>query len=386
MLLTITTDHQPAAHLGYLVHKHPGRCQCAELSFGRVHVFFPVATEAVCTMAILLEIDPIEMARGRHRQPGGLPLEAYINDRPYVASSFLSVAIAQVLGSAMKGDCREVPGLAETEMPLHAKIVVLPCRGGDQILHRLFEPLGYQVSAIRHPLDEKFPEWGQSPYYTVDLVKRTRLSELLTHLYVLVPVLDNQKHYFIGKEEVEKLLRKGAGWLKDHPEREMIARRYLKNRSSLAEEALTRLNEDCPPGEERPGFGQAEPEENVEKLLHLNEARMGSVLAVLKSAGARRVLDLGCGDGKLLAAILKDRQFEKITGMDVSVRSLEIAGRRLRLADLAPKQRERIELIHGSLMYRDRRLEGYGAATVTEVVEHLDPPRLAAFERVVFEF
>ncbi len=386
VLLTVTTTYQPATHLGYLVHKHPGRCQCAELSFGRAHIFFPEATEARCTMAMLLEIDPIEMARGRRDQAGGLPLAEYINDRPYVASSFLSVAIAQVLGSALKGDCREIPGLAQTEIPLHARIVVLPCRGGEQILHRLFEPLGYQVTAVRHPLDEKFPEWGDSPYYTVDLAKVTRLSELLTHLYVLVPVLDNHKHYFIGREEVEKLLRKGAGWLKDHPEREMIARRYLKNRASLAEEALTRLNEDYPPGEEQPGFAQAEPEETVEELCHLNEERMGSVLAALKSAGARRVLDLGCGDGKLLAILLKDRQFEKITGMDVSIRSLEIASRRLRLADLAPKQRERIELIHGSLMYRDRRFEGYEAATVTEVIEHLDPPRLAAFERVLFEF
>lgn len=387
MLLTITTTYQPATHLGYLVHKHPQRCQSVDLSFGRVHIFFPVASETACTMAMLLEIDPIEMIRGR-RGPGagGLALEEYINDRPYVASSFLSVAIAQVLGSALKGDCREVPGLAEMEIPLHARIAVLPCRGGEQVLHRLFEPLGYRVAATRHPLDEKFPEWGESPYYTVDLARQTRLSELLTHLYVLVPVLDNQKHYFIGRDEVEKLLRKGKGWLKDHPERGMIARRYLKHRSSLAREALARLDEDRPPDGEASVSEGGALEETIESGCHLNDERMGSVLAVLKSAGARRVIDLGCGDGKLLAILLKDKQFEKITGMDVSIRALEIAGRRLRLNDLPLRQRDRIELIHGSLMYRDRRFEGYDAATATEVIEHLDPPRLAAFERVLFEF
>jgi len=386
MLLTITTTYSPATHLGYLVHKHPQRFQSAELSFGRAHVFFPVAAEDRCTMAMLLEIDPIEMVRGRHGRDGGLPLEQYINDRPYVASSFLSVAIAQVLGSALRGDCKEVPGLAETEMPLHARIAVLPSRGGEQILHRLFEPLGYQVTAVRHPLDERFPEWGQSPYYTVDLAKRTRLAELLTHLYVLVPVLDNQKHYFIGRDEVEKLVRKGKGWLGAPAERGMIARRYLKNRSSLSDEALARLNEDRPPDEEENSESPGKLEESIECGCNLNEERMGCVLAALKSVGARRVIDLGCGEGKLVAGLLRDKQFEKITGADVSVRALEIASRRLRLPDLAPRQRERVELIHGSLMYRDKRFEGYDAATVTEVIEHLDPPRLAAFERVLFEF
>jgi 3' terminal RNA ribose 2'-O-methyltransferase Hen1 len=386
MLLTISTTYRPATDLGFLLHKHPGRCQSAKLSFGTAHIFYPVATPEVCTMAMLLDVDPIDMVRRPNRQTAGLALEQYINDRPYVASSFLSVAIAEVLGSALKGDCREMPELAGTKMPLHVKIAVLPSRGGEAILHRLFEPLGYQVSAQRHALDEQFPDWGESPYYTVELTRETLLSELLTHLYVLVPVLDNQKHYFIGREEVEKLLRRGKGWLKDHPERTMIARRYLKYRSSLAREALTRLEENEPPDTEDTTFERKELEETLESSANLNEERLGSVLAVLKSAGARSVIDLGCGEGKLLQVLLKDKQFDRITGMDVSIRALEIAARKLRLGELAPKQRERVELLHGSLMYRDKRFEGYDAATVTEVVEHLDPPRLVAFERVVFEF
>jgi 3' terminal RNA ribose 2'-O-methyltransferase Hen1 len=386
MLLTITTTYRPATHLGYLVHKHPGRCQSATLSFGSVHLFFPVATESQCTLALVLDIDPIDMVRGRRRQEGGLPLEEYINDRPYVASSFLSVAIAKVLSSALKGECDEVPGLAETALPFQVKIAVLPSRGGEQIMHRLFEPLGYEVATRRHTLDEKFPEWGASPYFTVSLTKETRLSELLTHLYVLVPVLDNQKHYYIGRDEVEKLLLRGKGWLKNHPEKDMIARRYLKNRSSLAQEALARLAEESPVEVEEAAPEQKELEETLEEACNLNEERLGAVLAALRSSGARSVVDLGCGEGKLLRLLLRDRQFERITGMDVSIRALEIAARRLRLPELAPRQRERIALLHGSLMYRDKRLEGYDAATVTEVIEHLDPPRLGAFERVLFEF
>jgi 3' terminal RNA ribose 2'-O-methyltransferase Hen1 len=386
MLLTITTTYKPATHLGYLVHKHPGRCQSAALSFGSVHLFFPVATESECTLALLLDIDPIDMIRGKRRPENNLPLEQYINDRPYVASSFLSVAIAKVLSSALKGECDEVPGLAETAMPFRVRIAVLPSRGGEQIMHRLFEPLGYAVQTHRHPLDERFPEWGESPYFTVSLTKETRLSELLTHLYVLVPVLDNQKHYFIGRAEVEKLLLRGRGWLKNHPEKEMIARRYLKNRSSLAREALARLAEENPVEIDEAASEHKELEETLEEAVNLNEERLGVVLAALRSSGARSVVDLGCGEGNLLRMLLKDRQFERITGMDVSIRALEIASKRLRLNDLAPKQRERMTLIHGSLMYRDKRLENYDAATVTEVIEHLDPPRLAALERVLFEF
>jgi 3' terminal RNA ribose 2'-O-methyltransferase Hen1 len=112
---------------------------------------------------------------------------------------------------------------------------------------------------------------------------------------------------------------------------------------------------------------------------------LGTVLAALKNSGAKRVVDLGCGEGKLLRVLLKERQFERIIGMDVSHRALEIAKDRLNLDRLPGMQRERIQLMHGSLMYRDKRLAGFDAAAVVEVVEHLDPPRLAAFERVLFE-
>lgn len=385
MLLTISTTYKPATDIGYLLHKNPNRCQSFELSFGFTHIFYPVAKEDKCTAAILLDIDPVEMVRGRKKHKSSLPLEQYINDRPYVASSFLSVAIAQVLGSALKGECKERPELVVKVMPLTAKIAVLPSRGGEQILHRLFEPLGYEVISKRHGLDNKFPEWGESPYYTVVLKKDTVLSQLLTHLYVLMPVLDNQKHYYIGREEVEKLLRRGKGWLRDHPERDMIARRYLKYQSSLSKEAIARLAEDACPDVVEDVANDESFEKDIEIQINLNEERLGTVLSVLKSSNCRSVVDLGCGDGKLLKMLLKNKQFEKIVGMDVSIRSLEIAHKKLRLDSLPPKQKERIELIHGSLMYRDKRFSGFDAATVIEVVEHLDQPRLAAFERVLFE-
>jgi 3' terminal RNA ribose 2'-O-methyltransferase Hen1 len=387
MLLSITTTHRPATDLGYLLHKSPFRIHSFEQVFGKTHVFYPETTPERCTAALLLEIDPIGLVRNR-RGPSGEAhmLEEYVNDRPYAASSFLSVAIARTFGTAMTGKSKERQELADTALPLEARIAVLPCRGGESLLRKLFEPLGYEVSATRHALDSQFPNWGESAYFTVTLKSTTRLSDLLTHLYVLVPVLDDDKHYWVGDAEVEKLLRHGEGWLREHPERELITNRYLKHQRRLAREALSRLIGDEEPEADELAESHAHEEEAIEKPISLAEQRIGSVIAALRSSGAKRILDLGCGEGWLLRELLRDKTFQEIVGMDVSHRALEIASQKLRLEDLPRIQKERIRLTHGSLTYRDKRLSGYDAATVVEVIEHQDPPRLAAFERVLFEF
>jgi 3' terminal RNA ribose 2'-O-methyltransferase Hen1 len=386
MLLTISTTHQPATDLGYLLHKHPERFQSYDLSFGKAHVFYPEASAERCRVCLVLDVDPVGIVRGKGQGEG--LLDQYVNDRPYVASSFLSVAISQVFGSALQGRCNDRPALVATPIALEARLDVLPVRGGERFLQAVFEPLGYSIEAMRHPLDERFPEWGTSPYFSVRLSKLTTLAELLNHLYVLIPVFDNAKHYFVGEEELEKLLTKGRGWLANHPEREEITRRYLKFQPSLFRQALARLVRDDEPSEtEDEEHRLADlPEEVLERPLSLHEQRIGAVLAALRASGAKRVLDLGCGEGKLLRELLKDRQFEEIVGMDVSIRTLETARDRLKLDRLPERQAARIKLIHGSLCYRDDRLQGFDAAAIAEVVEHLDPPRLSAFERVVFEF
>jgi 3' terminal RNA ribose 2'-O-methyltransferase Hen1 len=386
MLLTITTTHRPATDLGYLLHKSPGRVHTFELPFGQAHVFYPEATTDRCTVALLLEVDPVGLVRNR-KGPSGeqRALEQYVNDRPYVASSFLSVALSRSLHSALGGRSKERQELADTPIPLEARLTVLPCRGGEVFLRRLFEPLGYEVSAAHSALDTANPDWGDSRYFTVTLRAEKRLQDLLTHLYVLVPVMDDDKHYWVGDDEVEKLLRHGEGWLSGHPEKESIARRYLKHRRGLVREALARLVEEEDVEPEADETKQAE-ETILEERLSLNEQRLKSVVNVLSEQGASRILDLGCGEGKLLRELLRERRFSEIVGMDVSYRALEIAQERLGFDRMGENQRKRIQLIHGSLMYRDKRLSGYDAATVVEVIEHLDAPRLSAFERTVFDF
>lgn len=383
MLLSITTTHRPATDLGYLLVKHPDRVQEMDLPFGRVRVFYPRAEREVCTATMLLDLDPVGLVRGRGEETG--PLAQYVNDRPYVANSFLSVAMARLFGTAMAGTSKGRPDLAATPIPLVAEVPVLRSRGGIERIHACFSPLGYQVEAAPLALDPHFPEWGESPYAWLRVAGTVRLSELLAHLYVLLPAIDGDKHYFVGEAEVDKLVDRGGQWLADHPEREWIVGRYLKRRTALTRAALARLldkGEEDLDEEEAAGGGEA----HIERPLSLDEQRIGAVLGVLRGAGSRSVLDLGCGEGKLVGELMKDRRFERITGMDVSVRALQIAGKRLRLDDLPPLQRGRIALLQGALTYRDERLRGYAAACAVEVVEHLDPPRLPAFERAVFEF
>ena len=385
MILTISTTHSPATDIGYLLHKHPERIQSFKLAFGQAHVFYPEARAEKCTIALLLDIDTVGLTRRPHGRFGeNFALAPYVSDRPYVASSFLSVAIAKVFSSALSGRSKERPELAETAIPLAAKLSILPCQGGEQLLRRLFEPLGYQITVERHILDAQFPVWGESRYFTVTLQNTCRLSELLTHLYVLIPVLDDEKHYWVDEAEIEKLLKHGENWLAAHPEHESIVRRYLKHLRPLTNQALAQLCDTDP--QQTDETIQAAAEAQVEAPIGLNEIRLQRVTEALKQCGAKRVLDLGCGEGKLLRKLLREKQFEEIVGMDVSHRALKIAHERLHYDRLPENEKKRLRLFQGSLNYRDKRLAGYDAAAIIEVIEHLDLPRLAAFERVIFEF
>jgi 3' terminal RNA ribose 2'-O-methyltransferase Hen1 len=248
VLLTLSTTHQPATDLGFLLHKNPARAQSTSVSVGTAHVVYPEATEERCTAALLLEVDPIGLVRGRSggKQSGGpdaFSLGQYVNDRPYAASSMLAVALGKVFASARRGISKERPELADTALPLEVTLPALSARGGAAMVERFFAPLGWQVDARPIPLDERFPEWGDSRYLRVSLSGRLRVADAINHLYVGLPVLDDSKHYWVSTEEIDKLLRAGAGWLADHPDRELITRRYLAHKGSLARQAMARLAE-----------------------------------------------------------------------------------------------------------------------------------------------
>ncbi|MGW6624719.1 3' terminal RNA ribose 2'-O-methyltransferase Hen1 [Nocardia sp. NPDC055002] len=384
MLLTISTTHTPATDLGYLVVKHPDRVQSFTTTGGTAHVFYPQADVDRCTVALLLEVDPVELARPS-KGHNGSALGRYVNDRPYVASSLLSVALGKVFRSALNGTSRDRKELAETAIPLEIEVPAVPCRGGTEIVERLFAPLGWTVSTSSVPLDPEFPEWGPSPYTHLRLTGTLRLAEALNHLYVLLPVLDDSKHYWVDADEVDKLLRAGEGWLGAHPDRELIARRYLAGRRTLMLSALERLRsaDEVVDDAEIPGDA-IERVEAAERRTPLVKLRKEAVLAALAETGASRVLDLGCGPGALLLALQAEARFTEIVGADVSSAALSMAERRLKFDRMSDRQRARITLIQSALTYHDNRLRGFDAAVLMEVIEHVDESRLPALERAVF--
>ncbi|TCR23079.1 3' terminal RNA ribose 2'-O-methyltransferase Hen1 [Streptomyces sp. BK205] len=397
MFLTITTTgtpERPATDLGYLLHKHPEKAQAFSTSYGRAHVLYPEADDQRCTAALLLEVDTVALVRrGKGKGRGGAPdaaLAQYVNDRPYAASSLLAVALSAVFSSAMRGVCAARPELPAQARPLRIEVPALPARGGPALVRRLFDPLGWTVTVEPVALDAEFPEWGDSRYVRLELESaELTLAEALRHLYVLLPVLDDAKHYWVAPDEVDKLLRAGEGWLPAHPEQKLITSRYLSRRWSLTREAMERLElvrlaeTDDSEVEDIDNAVEADTE-TEEKPTPLAVQRREAILDALRAAGAARVLDLGCGQGQLVQALLKDPRFTEIVGVDVSVRALTIASRRLKLDRMGERMASRVQLLQGSLAYTDKRLKGYDAAVLSEVVEHLDLPRLPALEYAVF--
>lgn len=371
MLLTITNSRYPATDLGFLLHKHPAKVQSIEVMNGKAHVFYPEASDEKCTCAILLDMDPVALVRNCDGK--SFALDQYVNDRPYVASSFMSSAISKGFSSALNGNCKEKPDLVSTLLPLEVQLSVLSIRGGEDLLQQLFQPLGYEIAATQHPLDPHFPEWGDSRYFTVTLKHTITLQALLSHLYVLIPVMDNEKHYWVNEEEINKLMNKGKGWLEDHPAKEIIVRRYLRYQRKLSNDALSAMTVQ---------EGAPITEKELKQSLH--DLRHQAVAIEIARLHASSVIDLGCGEGRLIKLLLENKQLLRITGMDVSSYSLDVAARRLKLDKMTDTQRKRINLIQGSLTYKDRRLQGYDIATLVEVIEHLDEDRLLALEKNVF--
>ena len=394
-MLTITTNRQPATDLGFILHKHPDRVQEFPVTYGTAHVFYPQADQHLCTAALVVEIDPIKLTkRGSTNNP--LPEEAiqdYVNDRPYAASSHLVGAMADVFSSAMAGHCKERPELPTTVLPLVVKVATVPCRHGDELIHRMFAPLGYQVETEPIPLDDQFPNWGNSRYYNLTLTTNKTVQDLLRQLYVLIPVLDNSKHYWIGDDEVNKLMRMTDGWLDSHPEKDIITRRYLRHRRNLVEKANSAIAQAQEDDDNAPDTSteaaalpaqRREPTEaDIEKPMRLSTMRINAVTEALHKCGATDVVDLGCGEGQLLEQLIKEPRFNRILGAEVSTFAISSAERKLRLKSMSPEQRKRIDIIQSSLIYRDQRIHGFQAAVAMEVIEHIDPPKITAFAQVV---
>jgi 3' terminal RNA ribose 2'-O-methyltransferase Hen1 len=383
--MTITSTAESATDLGFLLHKHPERVASLHVTVGRAFVFYPEASDNRCTAALLLEVDPVGLVRNkRFGGAEGLSLAQYVNDRPYAASSMFAVALQRAFRTAMSGRCDARPELVDQALPLEISIPALPASGGKELVERFFAPLGWTVEAVPIPLDAMIPAWGESKYVSLTIRGEQRVVDALNHLYVLLPVLDNSKHYWVSSDEVDKLIRAGDGWLAAHPDRDLITRRYLAHRKTLVASAVGRLAEIDDTDSDALDNAVDESTEIEEPRKALHQHRREVVIEVLHEVRAKRVVDLGCGEGALLHALLADSTFTEVVGVDVSARALNIAERRLNLERMGDRQRERLRLLQSSVTYRDDRLAGFDAIVLMEVIEHVDDSRLRSFERTVF--
>lgn len=385
-----------ATDLGYLLHKNPANIHRRDTAAGNVTLFFTENRPSRSSAVLHLEVDPVALVRGKSAYSDGL-LDQYVNDRPYVANSFLTVAISRALGQSLAGKSKERQTLADRALPYNLRLAPIAVTGGLAVVEDLFEPLGYSIDA------QVLEDGGHRALLDLTLSADVKLSDLLSHIYVLVPVLDNAKHYYIDRDEVDKLLDKGEGWLASHPAKTLITRRALKHRRGLLHRALDLLTEEPAPEDDDDdddtaiagGAAEGEPETEarprkaereaeLEKPIRLHDVRLDRVTELVQELGAASVLDLGCGEGRLLRRLIKVRGIDRIVGVDPSVRTLEVATRRLHLDTAGDAMRERVRLQMGSLTYGDRRWHSFDVATLVEVIEHIDPPRLSALELSLF--
>ncbi|MEO9649373.1 MAG: 3' terminal RNA ribose 2'-O-methyltransferase Hen1 [Roseobacter sp.] len=373
-LLAKADAEYSARDLGFLLHKHPDHVHTKKTSAGDATMFYPEISEERTTAVMHLEVDPVGLVRGKNQQSDGV-LAQYVNDRPYVANSFLSVAMGRSFAQTMAGKSKDRQELADQPLDFEIRVLPVALAGDRELLASLFEPLGYTILSPETVDDQMVID--------LRLSACLRLVDILNHLHVLIPVMDNFKHYFVAQEEIDKLLAKGEGWLADHPAKELITRRALKHRRSLANMALARLEESSvvDDDEETP---KLKPEEQLEKPLRLHDIRLDTVADVMRQRNVKSVLDLGCGEGKLIARLIKERGIDRIVGVDPSVRTLEAAHRKLRLHQAGDAMSERVALQMGSLTYGDRRWKGFDAATLVEVIEHIEPHRLSALVMSLF--
>ncbi len=392
MQLSITTTHKPATDLSYLLHKNPDKVQTFDITGGKAYVFYPETTDEKCTATMILNIDTLEMIKNQKKSMSDFALKGYVNDRPFVASSFLSSAISSIYSSALNGNSKEKSEVVNKKIPLEVFISVINVSGGENLIKRFFEPLGYEIKIEKYELNENFKSWGESNYFSLTLKNIITLKELLTHLYILIPVFDNEKHYWVSTKDVDILLKKGEGWLENHPEKEFITKRYFKNIKSLSNLYNKKSIDDIE--ESQKNVDSEENNENEfeeinqiikETKIKLDKQRLNYVYEKLIESGMKSIIDMGCGEGKLLKLLITNKQFEKIAGTDVSFNNLLKAKERLNFEEMSQKFKERIELFQSSLTYKDKRFSNYESCAIVEVIEHIDVERLESFEKSIFE-
>lgn len=366
MLLTLRVTGPHASDLEVLLDKCPDKLHSTSLPFGLAHVFFPEVSPDAVTVALVVDVDAVVWSSNGFSSGFGL-----------TNAAMLSAAIASVFSTALAARSPGRPDLVTAILPVEVRVSSFDVRPGTDDARALFSPLGYDVVVHEDVVDALSGTSTNLVRQTVCLAKQCSLYEVLSHLYVLGPVLDGHADDHVLERERDALLLHAEGAARGHVAGDRIIQAYAARRPSGAGAALARLLAmDVTEG-------QTALDSAIAPTL-LDDARIDAIVFELREASVSSVVDLGCGDGKLLARLVREKVLTRIVGFDVSIRALDAAASRMKLDRRGGKKSERIELLHGSLFYSDSRLQGFDAAVLADVIQHVNADRLGDLERVVF--
>lgn len=362
MLLTITCKDPDARDLSWLMHKRPERFQFFNLPYGKAHVFFPEYSDEKTIACLLLEVESAGLNEICKAREGEFQ---YVNPRQFLSGSLLASAIAKVFASAIKGICEERSELAQKPFNFEIEIANFSCRLKPEYVERLFAPLGYEIKFV--PLTNQYAERTMQ-FGNLRLSAKATLRNILSQLFILLPVFDRQIHFWIGEDQLEKFVRHAKGWLENHPEKRFIINEYFWQAAELKYCVIEQFD------------ALAVVEEPAPYLKALRQIKIAEILA---QHNAKSVLDLGCGNGSLLQHLAAQKTFARLCGMDISARNIEDARKRL----CAPGRRFCADgdIFVSSLTYRDKRFAGHDALVLSEVIEHFERERMDIVMKNILE-
>ncbi|MGE6488602.1 3' terminal RNA ribose 2'-O-methyltransferase Hen1 [Paenisporosarcina sp. NPDC076898] len=358
MQLSIQASGDNVQAISYLLSKNPNNLYERNHKGHLVRLFYSKFTETELEVTIFVTPDPIELVKNNSNS---YDITHYINDREFAVSSIFCSFIRSALGTALNGQPKE-EHLMWVNHPFSFNFEFGPVVSSlsDEKLMNLFEPIGYEVTINRPEIEYSFPIKTKSSARYLSIKGMKTLQEGLRHLFVLIPVIDNYKHYFIDEKEIEKLERYGEGWLDQHPLRDLIYRQALRFKEiySLVENS-------------------SKDEKKVEpvKKVRLNELRYEKIVNTVSQMKPRSVIDFGSGEGKLSVQLGFVEGITEILAVEpseaASLKALE------RFNKVKNKEKFVIpELLWGSLFYYDERLKDKDVIILCEVIEHIDETRL----------
>ncbi|WP_141431100.1 3' terminal RNA ribose 2'-O-methyltransferase Hen1 [Bacillus sp. 03113] len=369
MQLSVKAVGDGAKILSYLIAKNPYNLYDRDEKSNRVRLVYTVFDEKEVEVVIFVTPDPVELVRN---SANAFDITQYINDREFAVSSLFCTNIRKALGTALNGKPKEeYQKWVNHPFELHMNFGPVASHLSDENIVELLHPLGYIVEIERGETNYSFELKQRSSSRFIHLKGQQTIQQALRHLFILIPVIDNYKHYFIDEHEIEKLVRYGEGWLDSHPLREYIIKQSLRF-SELINQFPSLAKKDD------------EEEHSSAPKVRLNELRYQAVVEKIKSLSQRAsIVDFGSGEGKLSVRLSNIPDVKEVLAVEPSETAQLRAIQRFEKASYNQTHVSPTPIL-GSLFYYDERLLNKDVMILCEVIEHIDEYRLPNIMKTIF--